>query len=126
MSDGAIDWSKGLLPAVVQDVDTGLVLMLGYMNAEALEVTRACGQVTFYSRSKQRLWTKGESSGHVLQLVSIQLDCDGDCVLVRAQQVGAACHTGTRDCFEAGGDLTAVNNLIAEDNTTKIDTGEDA
>lgn len=99
MSDGAIDWSKGLLPAVVQDVDTGLVLMLGYMNAEALEVTRACGQVTFYSRSKQRLWTKGESSGHVLQLVSIQLDCDGDTLLVLARPQGPTCHNGTTTCF---------------------------
>jgi phosphoribosyl-AMP cyclohydrolase / phosphoribosyl-ATP pyrophosphohydrolase len=95
----AIDWSKGLIPAVVQDVDTGLVLMLGYMNAEALVASRERGQVTFFSRSKQRLWTKGESSGHVLELVSIAVDCDGDTLLVLARPRGPTCHQGTTTCF---------------------------
>lgn len=94
-----IDWSKGLLPAVVQDVDSGLVLMLGYMNAEALAKTIESGQVTFYSRSKKRLWTKGESSGHVLALQSISLDCDGDTLLVLARPHGPTCHNGTTTCF---------------------------
>ncbi|MGE4071958.1 MAG: bifunctional phosphoribosyl-AMP cyclohydrolase/phosphoribosyl-ATP diphosphatase HisIE [Lysobacterales bacterium] len=94
-----IDWAKGLIPAVVQDADTGLVLMLGYMNAQAVQQTCALGQVTFYSRSKQRLWTKGESSGHVLKLVSIAVDCDGDTLLVLARPQGPTCHQGTVTCF---------------------------
>lgn len=94
-----IDFSRGLIPAIVQDADTGLVLMLGYMNAEALARTRECGQVTFYSRSKQRLWTKGESSGHVLEVVSIHGDCDGDTLLVLARPRGPTCHQGTVTCF---------------------------
>ena len=97
----------GLVPAVIQDAATGVVLMLGYMNGEALDQTLNSGLVTFFSRSKQRLWTKGESSGHVLRLRSIRLDCDGDALLVRVRQIGAACHTGDRTCFDAG-DLPAV------------------
>jgi len=93
------DWSKGLIPAVVQDADTGLVLMLGYMNEEALAHTRRSGQVTFYSRSKQRLWTKGESSGHFLELVSVSVDCDADTLLVLARPRGPTCHNGTATCF---------------------------
>ena len=93
------DWSKGLIPAVVQDADTGLVLMLGYMNEEALAHTRRSGQVTFYSRSKQRLWTKGESSGHFLELVSVSVDCDADTLLVLARPKGPTCHNGTTTCF---------------------------
>jgi phosphoribosyl-ATP pyrophosphohydrolase/phosphoribosyl-AMP cyclohydrolase len=95
----SIDWSKGLIPAIVQDVDSGLVLMLGYMNADALAATVDSGHVTFYSRSKQRLWTKGESSGHVLALQSISLDCDGDTLLVLARPHGPTCHNGTTTCF---------------------------
>ncbi len=94
-----IDWSKGLLPAIVQDVDSGLVLMLGYMNAEALAATIASGHVTFYSRSKQRLWTKGETSGNVLELRSMALDCDGDTLLLLARPHGPTCHQGTTTCF---------------------------
>ncbi|MBL8245941.1 MAG: bifunctional phosphoribosyl-AMP cyclohydrolase/phosphoribosyl-ATP diphosphatase HisIE [Rhodanobacteraceae bacterium] len=93
------DWSQGLIPAVVQDADTGLVLMLGYMNEEALAHTRRSGQVTFYSRSKQRLWTKGESSGHFLELVSVAVDCDADTLLVLARPKGPTCHNGTTTCF---------------------------
>ncbi|HTV83964.1 MAG TPA: bifunctional phosphoribosyl-AMP cyclohydrolase/phosphoribosyl-ATP diphosphatase HisIE [Dyella sp.] len=96
-----LDWNKsdGLLPAIVQHWLSGEVLMLGYMNAQALARTQELGQVTFYSRSKQRLWTKGESSGHVLQLKSIRIDCDADTLLVQAQPNGPTCHLGTRSCF---------------------------
>ena len=97
-----LDWQKaesGLLPAIVQDYQTGRVLMLGYMNQEALAKTIDSQQVTFFSRSKQRLWTKGESSGHVLQLVDIHVDCDNDTLLVTANPIGPTCHTGTITCF---------------------------
>lgn len=118
--------SAGLIAAVIQDAKNGDVLMVGYMNDVALARTLSSGRVWFWSRSRQEYWRKGDTSGHVQLVRRVQLDCDGDCVLVRAEQVGAACHTGTRTCFEAGGDLTAVNDLIAEDTTTNIDTGEDA
>ncbi len=97
-----LDWNKdasGLLPVIVQDYQTGRVLMLGYMNQDALDTTIKLQQVTFFSRSKQRLWTKGESSGHVLQLVDIHVDCDNDTLLVTANPVGPTCHTGTLTCF---------------------------
>ena len=96
-----LDWAKGngLLPVIVQHWLSGEVLMLGYMNAEALAQTQADGKVTFYSRSKQRLWTKGESSGHVLVLKSIRIDCDADTLLVQAEPHGPTCHTGTSSCF---------------------------
>ncbi|MBT2116816.1 bifunctional phosphoribosyl-AMP cyclohydrolase/phosphoribosyl-ATP diphosphatase HisIE [Dyella sp. LX-66] len=96
-----LDWSKGdgLLPAVVQHWLTGEVLMLGYMNAEALAKTQDSGQVTFFSRSKQRLWTKGESSGHVLALKSLRVDCDRDTLLVQVEPQGPTCHLGTSSCF---------------------------
>jgi phosphoribosyl-ATP pyrophosphohydrolase/phosphoribosyl-AMP cyclohydrolase len=96
-----LDWSKsdGLLPAIVQHWLTGEVLMLGYMNAEALARTQATGKVTFYSRSKQRLWMKGESSGHVLDVKLICVDCDADTLLVLADPQGATCHLGTSSCF---------------------------
>ncbi|MEO7073241.1 MAG: bifunctional phosphoribosyl-AMP cyclohydrolase/phosphoribosyl-ATP diphosphatase HisIE [Rhodanobacter sp.] len=96
-----LDWAKGdgLLPAIVQHWLSGEVLMLGYMNAQALAQTQAAGQVTFYSRSKQRLWTKGESSGHVLMLKSIRVDCDADTLLVQAEPHGPTCHRGTSSCF---------------------------
>ena len=96
-----LDWTKSndLLSAIVQHYLTGEVLMLGYMNAEALLQTQISGQVTFYSRSKQRLWTKGESSGHVLFLKSIRRDCDADTLLVQAEPKGPTCHLGTSSCF---------------------------
>jgi len=96
-----LDWEKGegLLPAVVQDARSGRVLMLGYMNAEALAHSLSSGRVTFYSRSKQRLWTKGESSGNWLQLQRVRMDCDRDTLLVLAQPNGPVCHTGTDTCF---------------------------
>jgi phosphoribosyl-ATP pyrophosphohydrolase/phosphoribosyl-AMP cyclohydrolase len=89
-----------LVPAIVQDAATGQVLMLGYFNAEAWHKTQAEGRVTFFSRSKQRLWTKGETSGHYLQVETLHLDCDQDTVLVRAHPAGPTCHRGTTSCFE--------------------------
>jgi len=109
-----LDWPKGdgLLPAVVQHWLTGEVLMLGYMNAEALAATQASGKVTFWSRSKQRLWMKGESSGHVLALKSIRVDCDADTLLVQADPYGPTCHLGTSSCF--GGDARPPLGFLAE------------
>ncbi|HEU4856983.1 MAG TPA: bifunctional phosphoribosyl-AMP cyclohydrolase/phosphoribosyl-ATP diphosphatase HisIE [Rhodanobacteraceae bacterium] len=96
-----LDWAKGdgLVPAIVQHAATGEVLMLGYMNREALAATRATGCVTFWSRSRRRLWKKGETSGHVLALRSIRADCDGDTLLVQAVPRGPTCHLGTTSCF---------------------------
>jgi phosphoribosyl-ATP pyrophosphohydrolase/phosphoribosyl-AMP cyclohydrolase len=90
---------NGLLPAIVQHARSGEVLMLGYMNAEALERTLASRQVTFWSRSRQALWTKGETSGNFLQLVELRQDCDGDALLVLAEPHGPTCHTGEPSCF---------------------------
>ena len=96
-----LDWNKGdgLLPAIVQHWLTGEVLMLGYMNAEALAHTLSTQQVTFFSRSKGRLWTKGERSGHVLKFKSVRADCDADTLLVQAEPHGPTCHLGTSSCF---------------------------
>ena len=107
------DWDKGngLLPAIIQDAHTGQVLMLGYMNEEAAEVTVTTGRVTFYSRSKERLWTKGETSGHHLAFRGAMLDCDRDTILVQAVPAGPACHTGARTCFTD--DLPAHAGFIA-------------
>lgn len=94
-------WDKmaGLIPAIVQDVASGEVRMLGYMNRAALEATRASGLVTFFSRSRDRLWQKGETSGNQLELVDIAVDCDGDSLLVTARAIGPTCHLGTSSCF---------------------------
>lgn len=96
-----IDFEKsgGIVPAIIQDSSTYQVLMLGYMNKEALHHTIDNGQITFYSRSKERLWTKGESSGNHLHVVSIQQDCDNDALLIQANPAGPACHTGETSCF---------------------------
>jgi phosphoribosyl-ATP pyrophosphohydrolase/phosphoribosyl-AMP cyclohydrolase len=97
-----IDFSKsahGLIPAIIQDSETKAVLMLGYMNEEALAKTQATQKVTFYSRSKQRLWTKGEESGNFLNLVSIKNDCDNDTLLIQVRPVGPTCHNGTDTCW---------------------------
>lgn len=98
-----LDWTKqnGLLPAIVQDADTGQVLMLGYMNTDALAETLRSRKVTFFSRSRNRLWTKGESSGHVLSLESIEADCDNDSLLVQARPQGPTCHLQRDSCFPA-------------------------
>ena len=101
MSLKNIDWSKGqgLVPAIVQDANTEQVLMLGYMNEESLSKTQKSGLVTFYSRSRKTLWTKGETSGNTLKLVSVTADCDQDTLLVRAVPTGSTCHEGTTSCF---------------------------
>jgi phosphoribosyl-ATP pyrophosphohydrolase/phosphoribosyl-AMP cyclohydrolase len=119
VSDGPeqLDWQKGdgLLPAIVQDADSLRVLMLGYVNAEALAAMRASGHVTFFSRSKQRLWTKGESTGHFLDLVELKVDCDNDTLLVLARPQGPTCHLGRASCFPdaPGGLLGELDALIA-------------
>jgi phosphoribosyl-AMP cyclohydrolase / phosphoribosyl-ATP pyrophosphohydrolase len=96
-----LDFSKdaGLLPAIVQDADSGAVLMLGYMNAAALRATLETARVVFFSRSKERLWEKGETSGHTLDLLAVRTDCDRDALLVSARARGPVCHLGTRSCF---------------------------
>ena len=118
---------NGLIPAIVQHARSGEVLMLGYMNAEALERTLATRQVTFWSRSRQSLWTKGETSGNLLQLVELRQDCDGDALLVLAEPQGPTCHTGEPSCFfrtsdgitttermPPSGILTQLADLIAQ------------
>lgn len=111
--------SDGLIPAIVQHADTGEVLMLGYMNDAALETTQAKQLVTFWSRSKDRLWTKGETSGDTLSLVSIAADCDRDALLVRARPAGPTCHLGTKSCFgetpgPGTGFIGALQHIVAE------------
>lgn len=117
----SLAWEKmdGLLPAIVQDADTGQVLMLGYMSRTALAATISSGKVTFYSRSKARLWQKGETSGNVLRLASVEGDCDGDALLVRAVPAGPTCHRGTTSCFgegeaEGAGFLATLARIVAE------------
>lgn len=90
---------RGLICAVAQDVESGEVLMQAYMNEEALELTRTTGYAHYWSRSRQKLWKKGEESGHVQEVVSMTFDCDRDCVLLKIRQTGAACHTGSYSCF---------------------------
>lgn len=94
------DFSTGLLPAIVQDFYTGKVLMQGFMNAEAFEKTLETGHVTFWSRSKERLWMKGESSGNVLELIEYAIDCDGDSILLQVRPHGPTCHTGSDTCWD--------------------------
>ena len=116
-----LDWAKsdGLLPAVVQHWRSGAVLMLGYVNADALAQTLQTGKVTFYSRSKQRLWVKGETSGHFLLLKSLRADCDNDTILVQAEPIGPTCHNGTQSCFGDGSEppfafLAELDGLVAQ------------
>jgi len=92
--------ANGLVPCVVQNFESGKVLMLGYMNQESLELTQSRQRVTFYSRSRQQLWEKGETSGNTLELVDLSLDCDGDAILARVRPTGPTCHTGAESCFE--------------------------
>ena len=100
----------GLLPAVAQDAATGEVLMLAWMNAESVRRTLETGRVTYWSRSRQSFWVKGDTSGHVQELVEMRVDCDGDALLLKVRQTGPACHTGARNCFFTkveGGELVA-------------------
>lgn len=111
--EATIDFKKfsdGLVPAVIQDVNTSKVLMLGYMNQEALDNTMSSGKVTFYSRSKQRLWTKGEESGNFLIVKSYSLDCDHDAILFKVAPVGPVCHTGADTCW---GEINSSEDFLA-------------
>ena len=120
---GTLDWDKGsgLLPAIVQHARTGRVLMLGYMNDEALRETLGGGRVVFYSRSRETLWTKGETSGNYLNVVDVSTDCDSDAILVLADPIGPTCHKGTESCFADAastdaqrlGFLALLENIIA-------------
>ncbi|HGS4501043.1 TPA: bifunctional phosphoribosyl-AMP cyclohydrolase/phosphoribosyl-ATP diphosphatase HisIE [Vibrio parahaemolyticus] len=107
-----INWEKvdSLVPAIVQDFQSSQVLMMGYMNQDALAKTGETGQVTFFSRTKERLWTKGETSGNVLQLVNISLDCDNDTLLIRVNPIGPTCHTGTTTCWD--GDAQEESQMV--------------
>lgn len=108
-------YPDGLIPAIVQDVETGTVLMLGFVNSAAIEVTKETGRVTFYSRSRQKLWTKGETSGTFLELVSMTADCDEDTLLIKANPSGAVCHTGTATCFGESNEIrNAPSDLLTE------------
>ena len=115
-----IDFTKsndGLIPAIIQDFETKKVLMLGYMNLEAYEKTLLTNKVTFFSRSKNRLWTKGEESGHFLNLIEIKIDCDNDTLLIQAQPEGPICHTGSDTCWQESntenyGFLSKLENTI--------------
>lgn len=104
--------TNGLVPAIVQHAHTGEVLMLGYMNETALATTQSTGNVTFFSRSRNQLWTKGETSGHYLRLVELRQDCDGDTLLVMALPIGPTCHTGKPSCF--------AWNLDGQESSTRI------
>lgn len=94
-----IQFNKGLVPAIVQDYSSGKVLMLAYMNEESLERTMSTGTTWFFSRSRNKLWNKGETSGHFQYVKSISIDCDEDTILIKVKQVGVACHTGSESCF---------------------------
>lgn len=125
-----VDFSKsndGLVPAVVQDAQTKNVLMMGYMNQEALDTTQNKGKVTFFSRSKNRLWTKGEESGNFLELVSLKVDCDNDTLLIQANPVGPTCHKGTDTCWNEAntpsyGFLSKLEDVI----TSRVAAGDDS
>ena len=90
---------NGLIPAIAQDAKTGEILMMAWMNEESLRLTISSGYATYFSRSRNSLWKKGDTSGHLQEVVSIQADCDLDCILLKVNQTGAACHTGKRSCF---------------------------
>jgi phosphoribosyl-ATP pyrophosphohydrolase/phosphoribosyl-AMP cyclohydrolase len=107
-------YSDGLVPAIVQDVHTGKVLMLGFMNQEAVDKTQELGKVTFYSRSKKRLWTKGEESGHFLILKDIKADCDQDTLLIKAHPLGPVCHTGAATCWDEKNEGTNFLSRLEE------------
>ncbi|MEM9361530.1 MAG: bifunctional phosphoribosyl-AMP cyclohydrolase/phosphoribosyl-ATP diphosphatase HisIE [Bacteroidota bacterium] len=124
-----IDFTKntdGLVPAIIQDAETKNVLMLGYMNQEAFEITQKTQKVTFFSRSKQRLWTKGEESGNFLHLVDIKNDCDKDTLILKVKPAGPTCHTGTDTCwgednFQEYGFLSKLEDIITSRKENKED-----
>jgi phosphoribosyl-AMP cyclohydrolase len=110
--------SNGLVPAVVQDYENGDVLMVGYMNREAVKATLTTGRTTFWSRSRQKFWIKGETSGNIQAVKSIYVDCDKDCFLVKVDQKGAACHEGYRSCFfrqvDSEGNIEIISEKLME------------
>ncbi len=109
--------ANGLIPAVIQDAENGQVLMVAYMNREAIERTLQTGKCTYWSRSRQQYWVKGETSGHLQHVRRVLVDCDNDCLLIQVEQIGVACHTGHRSCFyrEAQGDeLTEIEPVLIE------------
>lgn len=108
-----LDWEKnnGLIPAIIQNYTSGKVLMLGYMNPESLKITLNTGLVTFFSRSKNRLWTKGETSGNTLSLISISQDCDNDSLLIQVNPKGVCCHKGTESCWSSEASHPFINEL---------------
>ena len=112
---------RGLIPAIVQDAESGRVLMHAYMNGEALRLTLEGPDVWFYSRSRQELWHKGETSGNFLKVVEVQHDCDSDAVMVSVNPVGPACHTGAESCFDSG--VLGSDSLVSEGTTTKSGPG---
>jgi len=120
--------AHGLIPAIVQHAHTGEVLMLGFMNEEALRATQTSGHVTFFSRSRQQLWTKGETSGHYLSLIEIRSDCDNDALLVLALPIGPTCHTGAPSCFTASRvpALSMLGRLDVLVNVRKVQMPEDS
>jgi phosphoribosyl-AMP cyclohydrolase len=115
--DGIVFNDQGLVPVVTQDEATGRVLMLAYMNREALEATLTTGRAVYFSRSRGELWRKGDTSGHAQFVRRVELDCDGDALLITVQQVGPACHTGSTSCFDAVS-LEATTSVTSDDNTS--------
>ena len=116
--------AKGLVAAVIQQYDTREVLMVGYMNDEALRRTLTTGRVTFWSRSRQEYWRKGDTSGHVQYVKSLALDCDGDAILVQVDQVGAACHTGHASCFYRTADGEEIAGMVFDPKKVYANKGE--
>jgi phosphoribosyl-AMP cyclohydrolase len=110
---------QGLVPVVTQDEATGRVLMLAYMNREALEATLTTGRAVYYSRSRAELWRKGDTSGHAQFVRRVELDCDGDALLITVQQVGPACHTGSTSCFDAT-TLEATTDVTPDDSISPL------
>ena len=119
-------YQDGLVPAIIQDDLTGRVLMLGFMNADALEETKRTNRVTFYSRSKQRLWTKGETSGNFLEVVSFMPDCDADTILIKAKPAGPVCHSGADTCFGEANRPDLLSELEAVIAERAAGTNEDS
>lgn len=115
--EGVVFNEQGLIPVVAQDDETGRVLMLAFMNREALEATLTTGRAVYYSRSRGELWRKGDTSGHAQFVRRVELDCDGDALLIAVHQLGPACHTGTVSCFDAR-TLDAVTDLRPDDSTS--------
>ena len=117
--EGVVFNDKGLVPVIAQDDETGRVLMLAYMNRAALEATLTTGRVVYYSRSRDELWRKGDTSGHAQYVRRVDLDCDGDALLISVHQVGPACHTGSASCFDAG-TIDAVTNVTPDDSAPAV------